>query len=136
MDLKKKNFIEAYKKAFGIVSVAAKAASIERCTYYDWLKKDPEFKQAIEEIEPEEDFIDMAENALQKKIKEGDTTAIIFTLKTKGKKRGYIERKEITGADDSALKIEIDFKNATTEQLRALATKGTGTDSGSDNSGS
>lgn len=47
----------------------------------------------------EETRLDKAEKKLDKKIDEGDTTALIFFLKTKGKKRGYIERQELTGAD-------------------------------------
>jgi hypothetical protein len=39
------------------------------------------------------------EDALVEKIKDKDTTAIIFACKTKLKKRGYVERQEITGAD-------------------------------------
>jgi hypothetical protein len=39
-----------------------------------------------------------------------DTAATIFLLKTKGKKRGYIERSEITGADGES--IVLNFRNA------------------------
>ena len=39
--------------------------------------------------------LDFAESQLHKQIKDGNTTATIFLLKTKGKKRGYIERSEI-----------------------------------------
>lgn len=47
--------------------------------------------------------VDKTEKRLMQKIEEGDTTAIIFKLKTHGKKRGYIERQEFTGADGDKL---------------------------------
>jgi len=50
-------------------------------------------------------------------IAKQSTAATIFYLKTKGKKRGYIERQEITGADGvpTNFKIEIIDK---TEDVR------------------
>jgi hypothetical protein len=117
MDIKKKAFIKAYQEAFGNITVSAKAAGIDRRTYTNWIKSDPEFKAAIDAIEPDELIIDFAENALMKKISKGDTTAIIFTLKTKGKKRGYVERQEVTGADGKNLfdSIQINIIDSTND---------------------
>ena len=39
----------------------------------------------------EEGLIDLCETKLMQQINEGNLTAIIFFLKTKGKQRGYIE---------------------------------------------
>lgn len=100
--LKKKAFLDAYAKAFGNISQAAKAAGIRRETYYEWIK-DAKFKAEVEAIEPGEVFVDFAENALIRRIDAGDTTAIIFALKTKGKKRGYVERTELTGKEGAAI---------------------------------
>jgi len=107
MDIKKKAFIKAYAESFGNISISAKSAGIDRRTYTNWLKSDEEFKAAIEAIEPDDLIVDFAENALMKKISKGDTTAIIFTLKTKGKKRGYVERQEVTGADGAEIQINL-----------------------------
>ena len=87
----------------GIITSACKSVDISRQTYYNWLKDDPEFNLAAEEIQ--ESAIDFVESKLMQKIdgvyvsgKEGEVydlppsdTAIIFFLKTKGKKRGYQE---------------------------------------------
>lgn len=95
MDIKKKAFLEAYKSTFGNVSQACQIVKMSRQTYYDWKESDKKFAEALNAIEPEEVFIDFAENALTQRIQKGDTTAIIFALKTKGKKRGYVEKQEI-----------------------------------------
>ena len=93
--LAKKSFIEAYKKTFGNVSQSCKIVGVSRTIHYQWLKEDEEYKNTLESIEPSEMFLDFTESKLVDKISKGDTTAIIFALKTKGKKRGYIERTEV-----------------------------------------
>lgn len=85
--------LEALDKSLGIVSTAAKTAGIDRTTHYNWLKEDPEYKAAVDQIQ--ESVIDFAESHLYKLIKEGNPAANIFYLKTKGKSRGYIERQEV-----------------------------------------
>lgn len=104
MDNNKKRFIEVLKKSRGIISSACESVDMSRQTYYNWLEADPEFKQAVEEVN--ESMIDFVESKLMQKIngievldhKSGDVydlppsdTAIIFYLKTKGKSRGYVE---------------------------------------------
>jgi hypothetical protein len=89
----KRAMLEALDKSLGIVSTAAKTAGIDRTTHYSWLKDDPEYKSAVDQIQ--ESVIDFAESHLYKLIKEGNPAANIFYLKTKGKSRGYIERQEV-----------------------------------------
>tara|TARA_R100001443_G_scaffold15803_1_gene25579 strand:- start:7340 stop:7675 length:336 start_codon:yes stop_codon:yes gene_type:complete len=105
--LQKERFIEAYQKSFGNVSQSCKAIGIARQTYYNWLK-DKEFETQLQEIKPKDLFLDFVESKLVEKINSGDTTAIIFALKTKGKPRGYVERQEIeTNAFPDNVKVEI-----------------------------
>ena len=85
--------LEALRENLGNVTLACQMCHIGRRTYYDWLQADAEFAQAVETVADE--AIDFAENSLMKAIKGGDTTATIFYLKTKGKKRGYTEKADI-----------------------------------------
>ena len=101
--------IEALKESLGIVSTACSKVGICRTSHYDWMNEDEEYNKSINDIS--EEAIDFVESALFKKIKEGDTTSIIFYLKTKGKKRGYIERQEITGKDGVPIQPVIRFTN-------------------------
>ena len=57
----------------------------------------PELEVAREEAF--EALLDMAENNLMKNVRKGHAGSIFFTLKTRGKSRGYVERTETTGAD-------------------------------------
>lgn len=93
----KKAMIEAMEKSLGVVTTAAKLAGISRQSHYDWLKEDPDYAFAISETG--EVALDYAESQLHKQIGEGQPASTIFYLKTKGKKRGYVERQEITGKD-------------------------------------
>ncbi len=92
-DTHKKAMIEALKVSLGIVSEACKTIDICRQQHYTWMKEDADYKQAVDDIA--EESIDFGESALRKRIESGDTTAIIFFLKTKGKSRGYIEKSEV-----------------------------------------
>ena len=86
-------FLEAYDKSLSNISVACKTIGISRNTFYEWLKKYPEFNAKITEFD--EGIIDFAETMLMKNIREQKEASIFFFLKTKGKSRGYIERQEL-----------------------------------------
>ena len=86
---KQEMFLESLRKNLFIVTSACQQSGISRTQYYQWLK-DPIFKEKVDEvIELQGDFV---ETQLLKRIKEGSDQSIIFYLKTKGRKRGYIDR--------------------------------------------
>ena len=90
---KKEAMLEALEKSLGIVSTACKMVDLGRTTHYQWIKEDADYKKAVDSIQ--DSVLDFAESHLYKLVKEGNPAATIFFLKTKGKKRGYIERQEI-----------------------------------------
>ncbi|MFA4990599.1 MAG: hypothetical protein WC579_01645 [Candidatus Paceibacterota bacterium] len=87
--IKKRKMLEALEKSFGVVTTACNSSNIPRKTHYNWLKTDEKYRQAVEEIN--EGAIDFVESQLYKLVENGNVTAIIFFLKTRGKKRGYVE---------------------------------------------
>lgn len=89
----KKAAVESLYANNGNVTAMCRALKISRTQFYQWKKDDKEFSQAIDNVV--EYNIDKVEDALMRQIEKGDTTAIIFFLKTIGKKRGYVERSEI-----------------------------------------
>jgi len=108
--VKKKLVLAALEKSLGVVSVAAEATGVNRSMIQKWMKEDPIFYEQVTDVR--ELAIDFAESKLHKQIAEGNTTAIIFFLKCKGKKRGYIDRAELDIRADVNTKIEIvPFKN-------------------------
>lgn len=123
--------LEALEEQHGIISAACSSIGLSRSTFYYWLSNDPEFKKAVDEIT--EVAIDFVESKLFEKINgvsvvkgyndDGEPivydvppsdTAIIFYLKTKAKKRGYIEKIEtgFTDKDGNDVKPQLIFQPA------------------------
>lgn len=107
--IKKETMLQALENSLGVVTVACKQAGIPRSTYYKWLKEDEDFKKEVKEIE--NIALDFGESQLHKQMKEGSTAATIFFLKTKGKRRGFVERSELdlsTGNEPIKINVNID----------------------------
>lgn len=89
----KNNLLQALEQSLGIVTTACKIVKCNRSTFYKYYNNDKEFRASVDELQNM--TLDFVESQLHKQIKDGNTTATIFYLKTKGKKRGFVERQEI-----------------------------------------
>lgn len=92
--LKKQAMVQALENSLGVVTTACRTVGISRDTHYRWMKADPEYAKQVNEMS--EVALDFAESKLFKAIKNENTTATIFYLKTKGRHRGYVEGQEVT----------------------------------------
>jgi hypothetical protein len=104
-DINKKAMLDALEKSLGVVTSACKSVDIARETHYRWLREDADYKAAVDELS--DVALDFAESQLHKQIKDGNSTATIFFLKTKGKKRGYVERQELDVSTGKMFQIEV-----------------------------
>ena len=96
--------VEVLKATGGMVYMAARKLGCDPSAINKRAKTSPEIQAAIDSARG--DMLDMAEHELKKAVRGGDMTAIIFTLKTIGKHRGYVERIEQTGANGGAIEIK------------------------------
>jgi hypothetical protein len=106
-EIAKEAFIIAYKENFGNITISCEAAGVSRGMYKSWCEKDPEFRKRLAEIEPEEIMLDFGEQKLMERIARGDTLATMFLLKTKGKRRGYVEKQEVSHEGDVVKQITV-----------------------------
>jgi len=109
--------IEALREKHGNLSAASRYLGCSRDTVRRYINTYPTVKAVADE--ERETLIDFAENQLFQQVKDGNITAIIFTLKTIGKHRGYVERQEVTGADGSGALAHADLVSAIKELSRA-----------------
>lgn len=109
-----KRVIEAITDAKGLLTVAARRLGCSRQTVYNYMEKHEAIREAYNDAN--ESNIDFVENKLMMAINNDNTTAIIFFLKTKGKDRGYVERREIASLEKS-----IDLDKLSYDQLERLA---------------
>ncbi len=105
-----KDVIDAITKARGMITIAADVLKCSPQTVYAYMERYPDVKSARENAR--ERMLDTAELNLYQAINKGDMTAIIFYLKTQGKRRGYIERQE-----NININVPLDLLQRTLEAL-------------------
>ncbi len=106
----KKDLLLALEKTRGIVTTACLMVPVDRKTYYRYYNDDEDFRKDVDSLVNV--ALDFAESKLMERMEgvtigkvdnEGEVkvyktppsdAALIFYLKTKGKKRGYVERVE------------------------------------------
>lgn len=109
LDVQKQAFIKAMIETMGNIAQSMMAIKKSRKLYYYWLKTDDLFRAIIEEQDFQEVMLDYAESKLMANISKNDVASIIFFLKTKGKKRGYVE-KTVVQIDENMDKAPSWFK--------------------------
>ncbi len=101
----KEQILTAIKNSYGIVSNVAKKLKCDWNTARKYIDKYECTKKAFDD--ESEIILDIAENQLANKIKEGDTQMIKYMLATKGKVRGFVEKQEIDTKVSGDLEIKI-----------------------------
>jgi hypothetical protein len=104
-DISKKAMIDALEKSLGIVTSACKSVGISRETHYRWMREDESYKASVDSVA--DIAIDFVESQLHKQISDGNASATIFFLKTKAKKRGYVERTELDISTSKQFEVEV-----------------------------
>ena len=97
--------IEALEESRGMIAPAARKLGCSRNTIRAYIQEYTEVAQAL--VDEEEATTDHAELRLFQAIDRGEAWAICFYLKCKGKKRGYVERAEVTGPGGKAVNIKL-----------------------------
>ena len=98
----------ALRRTAGIKTAAAELLGCDRSTITRYINRYPKL-QALE-MEIADRTVDLAEDKLLKAIEQGNMTAIIFYLKTKGKHRGYTQKQEPGGARNADNYFDRDVK--------------------------
>lgn len=104
-----KQIIEALKATHGFQSQACKLLerqlkiSFTTSAMSKRISASEAIKSALAEMLTAD--LDYAENKMWELIKNGNVAALLFYLKTKGKERGYAERRELTGSNGTPLQM-------------------------------
>jgi hypothetical protein len=102
--------IKALGECNGLLTLVGKKAGVSYTTVKRYALELPTVRQAVDDAK--EYMLDYAEGKLFQKIRDGDTAAIFFYLKTQGKSRGYVERSEHTGSDGRPIRLKVVYDDS------------------------
>ena len=89
--------------AGGLGVLAARGLGCSIRTLRAYRRRYPSLQKVVDDCV--EANLDLAEQQLIKAIENGSLSAIVFYLKTKGRRRGYAERREAAGKDGETLSL-------------------------------
>lgn len=104
-NLKADEVIEVIGEVHGNLTAVSRKLKVSRPTMYKFVDAHPTVRAALDSAR--ESMIDNVESKLYQKALEGEGWAVCFFLKTQGKRRGYIERQEVTGEDGGPLVVTV-----------------------------
>jgi alanine-alpha-ketoisovalerate/valine-pyruvate aminotransferase len=99
--------VDALESVNGMIYLAARKLGCTPQTIYNRMAKSGNIKEACENSRGE--LVDLSEQKLRMAVLNGEPWAVALVLKTLGKKRGYVERTELTGADGTELIKTVGF---------------------------
>lgn len=102
---RKQDVIDALVDARGMIAPAARRLGASRTTILSYIDQYPEIAQAV--ADQREAVTDLAETRLYDAIQDREAWAICFYLKTQAKRRGYVERAEVTGSNGAPVNIKL-----------------------------
>ena len=118
IESRKSQIVKLFLKNAGNISKLCEKVQITRKTFYEWLNTDEDFRQQIDA--ENEALLDYTESKHFENIMAGKETSIIFTLKTKGKSRGWVEQQHVhhTGSAQplTGITVEIVHRELGTKQ--------------------
>lgn len=111
---------EALKSAAGIRSGAAALLGCSPSTIKRYVDRSATLARIEKEVV--EFTLDLAESRLLDAINDGNLTAVMFYLKTKGKNRGYSERHQLEGKDGGPVEVraKLDFSGLSPNGVQFL----------------
>lgn len=101
-----KQIIDALEKTHGNQAAAARALECSRNTIRNRINSSEDVKEAYDSVN--EANLDKAENELMDLVRSGDFRAIKFYLRTKGRKRGYGDRLDLTSKGDKLPTLQVE----------------------------
>ena len=97
--------IDVLKLTHGLIAMAARQLGCTRQTLYNHIDRHPTVAEALDEARAH--MGDVAELALFQSILNREGWAVTFYLKTQGRKRGYVEYKEVGSPDGQPFVVSI-----------------------------
>ena len=114
----KATFLKILVNQAGNVTKACAAARISRGHYYEWLKTDPEFAQAVQHAK--ESCKDLFEGFLVTQARKGNVTACLGWLNANAKDRGYgINRTEHSAPGGGPI-AHVDLSGKSPAEIRKI----------------